>query len=162
MKDEDIRGRVVQLLTGGERAARSEENPKATVEVKGGHNYIAARDVKIQHQVIERRVIQPDADAITCRQARQIQNLVERLVDIEDAARVLGGDRRKLFAKWYRAIKDRYEVPSYRTIRGYQGDEAIAWLSRTAELERGHLPEPARRRLAEIEAGRGHPADRAG
>lgn len=165
MSEDDIKGKVVQLLTGGKQEKPKRERKRsATVQVSGARNVVGVggRDVHINHQVVQRPKIQPSADAISGAQARQIQNLVEQLVDIEEAGRVLGGDRRKLFAKWYRAIKDRYEVPSYRTIRGHQGDEVVAWLARTAELEKGHLPQAGRKRLREIEGRRGQAAGHAG
>jgi hypothetical protein len=129
----DIKGKVISLLGGEMGTAHPSKPPRSKtpkVKVSGRGNVVGVGEhVHIHHQVIERPVIQPDPNAISPAQARKIQNAIERLVNIEAVGGVLNGDRRKLFAKWYRAIKDRYEVPSYRTIRSAQGDELLAWLA---------------------------------
>lgn len=158
--DNDIKRKVVDLLGGPVRQeVKPPRKKRAAVEVRGRGNVVGVGErVTIKHQVIERPQILPDASAISVALARQIQNMVERLVDIDEAAGVLGGERSKLFAKWYRAIKDRYEVPSYRTIPSSLGDDVVAWLARTEQTERGWLRPAARKRLAEIEAR--HPRPR--
>lgn len=154
MATNDIKGKVIDLLGGlPAEQERKRKKKRAAVKVSGRGNVVGVGDhVHIKHQVIERPLIQPDASCVSAGQARQIQNAVEHLVDIDEAAGVLNGDRPKLFARWYRAIKDRYEVPSYRVIPAGKADDVLAWLARTAEAERSHLSADGLKRLAEIEA----------
>ncbi len=159
---DDIRSKVVKLLGGDESRAPHEPRParkkRAAVSISGRGNVVGVGEhVHIRHQVIERPSIEPGPDAISPAGARKIQNAVEQLVDVDQAAGQLGGERSKLFAKWYRAIKDRYEVPSYRAIPATKEADVLAWLVRAERVERECLDAAGQRRLAEIRAVRGAP-----
>lgn len=130
MRDEDIRGKVIRLLTGGEPAAGN----VTMLPTARQRSADAGAAMTIKSQTIQRA--ERGANAMTPAQAREIQHAVERLVEIGVAAGELGGERAQLFARWYLAIKDRYEVPSYSDVPAFQVDEMLVWLKMEAQIQR--------------------------
>ncbi|TGG92499.1 hypothetical protein E4656_13590 [Natronospirillum operosum] len=76
----------------------------------------------------------PGPEHITPKQARDIQRTLDDLVRAEEAA--TGVPPAKLFPKWHRVVRDRYDVETYRAIPTHLGDDALAWLKQMKAIKR--------------------------
>jgi len=126
MDDRDIRKkeeRIKQLLS--EAKPKHESGNVVRLNICGNNNTQAGRDVHINKREIVRPVIQTGADTISAGGAQSIQELVKQAVDIES---VSGGEKSKLYSKWYSKIKRKFKVPSYRAIPAFLEDEAVSWM----------------------------------
>lgn len=70
-------------------------------------------------------IISPGPQHISPAQAYELHQLINQAVGLEARS---GADRKKLYAKWYSAIKKKFHTPSYKFIPADQADAALAWM----------------------------------
>lgn len=151
--DDDKKAEIINLFKEGSNP-RSKRAPrikaaaappdfyvsaKGDAMIAGGDIHNAGRDININTKKYSRTTVHAPPGSLTSAQAKHIQDAIEKLVDMEVAGGVRGGDRSALFAKWHKMVKDRYDVPSYRVIPTGQATELIAWLKQLAAMNRSKL-----------------------
>jgi len=135
--NEAIKAKVINLLKSAERKTPLQSaTSKAPQSIVGNGNIQAGRDVNINKREVIRNEFTPGPEHITPAQARKIQKLVEKAAEIEEKA---GADRGKVFAKWWKRVKDQYGVPTYLAIPAHLGDHAIGWLTQQVAIMRPKL-----------------------
>lgn len=134
---EGKKAKVIDLLKEVEkRKAKKPTAAKPAMSIVGNNNVQAGGDVYINKKETVRKEFTPGPEHITAAQARKIQRLVEKAVTIEEAAGVSEGNRKKLFAKWWKIVQNQYDVATYREIPAHLGDPAIAWLQQRVAILR--------------------------
>lgn len=134
---DDKKAKVIDLLKEVEkRKTRKTTATKPSLSIVGNNNVQAGGDIYINRRETIRNEFTPGPEHITAAQARKIQRLVEKAVTIEEAAGVYEGNRKKLFAKWWKIVQNQYNVATYREIPAHLGDPAIAWLQQKVAILR--------------------------
>ncbi|ENS5447412.1 hypothetical protein ACE1QC_002275 [Morganella morganii] len=120
--------------------SKNDDN-KNHIKVLGSKNFVIneSKGVVLNINSTHRKInkITPSDEHITSAQARRIQEIVKALAEKEAAS---GISTRQAFAKWYNAIRKRYDVPSYHLIPNYLGEEAIKWLQQNSAIKRKTTP----------------------
>lgn len=141
-KETDIKEKVVALF-GEARQAGKKVTPPTTIKktgninVKGDNNQIAGGDIinQINHKEVTTNRYTPDREKnISAAQAKKLQDLVYRA-----AERDAGGDEKKIGrkrSKWWKMLKDHFEVPTYHDIPAHLGEHAIKWLQQQIAMNR--------------------------
>lgn len=113
------------------------DDRKNHIKVVGSKNFVIneSKGVVLNINSMQRKVnkITPTDEHITPSQARRIQEIVKNLAEKDSA---LGMGTRQAFAKWYNAIRKRYDVPSYHLIPNHLGEDAIKWLQQNSAIKR--------------------------
>lgn len=134
----DEKDKIIRLVK--DHAEPDGRQGKTDIRVDGSHNVVAGGNingnVNITARMIERVSFSPDERHISDRQRAEIQRLVRKLVEKEEAG---GMPRKRAFAKWYGALKKRYRVTSYMAIPRGLGEEAITWLRQQGAIKRSRL-----------------------
>lgn len=125
---DDKKAKIVNLLKETKtKKARKKSDHKPSLSIVGNGNIQAGGDVNLNKREVIRNSFTPGPEHITASQAKKLQDLVQKAVELEATAGVHGGDQKKLFAKWWKILKDQYNVPNYQRIPLHLGDHAIAW-----------------------------------
>lgn len=138
-KREQAKAEVIDLM----KAARGRQKRKASdkgISIRGDGNIVAGRDVSINKHVFERVEYAPDDRHIPPETAKRIQDRVQKLAGMETAA---GMTLSQAYAKWYGALKNHFDVPSYKLIPAHLGEDAVQWL-----IQQGAIMRPKLRRSA--------------
>lgn len=142
MSDDKIKGKVINLLEKAKEKGREIKQPTVNINSTGNNNTLIAGDnnkiINTQKHV-EKTEFTPGAEHITSAQAKAVQDAVKNLVSKEEAG---GMTRSSAFAKWYGALKGRYNIPTYLAIPSHLGDEAIAWLKQQSAIKRTKIRRP--------------------
>lgn len=142
--DEEKKKAVFRLL----KEATPETGEKVTgtkVDIKGNNNIFGNENVQVNGNVsINKREVTttkftPDHRHITASQAKKLQDLVKKAVEIELAGSTSPEDSKKLFSKWWQILRDRYDRTTYLAIPAHLGEPAIAWLKQQIAILRPKL-----------------------
>lgn len=128
---QDPKSKIVSIM---KQAANKKE--KGSSVRAGRDSIIAGRDVNINRREIERVDYVPDDRHISPEMAKKIKDRVASLVDIEVTA---GSVVQRSYAKWYGALKNRFNVPSYKLIPHHLGQDALDWLAQQSAIARPKL-----------------------
>jgi len=121
-----------------EHAETNDTKNGASIKISGD-SYAAGHDININKREIKRIVVQPGPEHITSSQARKLQGLISKAVDIEAKAGIYEGNTKRLYSKWWAILKRRYDVEAYQLIPAHLGDNAIAWLGQRVAMLRPKL-----------------------
>lgn len=98
--------------------------------IVGNDNVQIGGDIIVQH-INEKRiiqsVIQPGPQHISEKQAFEIKQLVDTLVELNSEA-TPNVSKRKLYSKWWGGLNDKFTVTSYKIIPVECFEEALTWL----------------------------------
>lgn len=142
MDEKDKKGVIVDLIkASAKKPAKPRQKavpvgPGTVIKVSAkGQAQAAGRD--IHNHINEKKIVRPTVvrgpEFISSAGARKIQGRVDTLVKIGVAA---GGEQKKLYARWYKQLKDFFGVPSYLEIPAHQEQQAIDWLAQQKALQR--------------------------
>ncbi|HEQ1856981.1 TPA: hypothetical protein VEO38_000481 [Providencia alcalifaciens] len=116
------------------------DDKKNHLKVVGNKNFVIneSKGVVLNINSTQRQVnkITPSDEHITSSQARRIQEIVNSLAEKDSAS---GMSKRQAFAKWYNAIRKRFDVPSYHLIPSHLGDDTIKWLQQNSAIKRKNI-----------------------
>lgn len=139
--EEEKKAKIVNLIKTAAKPAKPRRKPvpvgPGTVIAvsKSGQAQAAGRD--IHNHINEKKVVRPTVvrgpGFISSAGARKIQQRIDALVEIGVAA---GGEAKRLYARWYKQLKDYFDVPSYLEIPAHQEQHAIDWLTQQKALQR--------------------------
>lgn len=93
-------------------------------------------NININVKKIEKTEFTPGPNHIPSNVAKKIQDLVAKIAAKEEAG---GMETKRAFAKWYKKIKDRYDVNTYLAIPEHLGAEAITWLQQQSRIKNSKI-----------------------
>lgn len=149
---DDIKGKVVSLISDAAKNRRQREKPAPAIAVSGDGNVVAGRDVlvKTERVVITRRVtITPGRGHVDAEQKAKLQALVKRWVELDKV--VSRGEPLSYAAAWG-SLNRRMKVNSYHELPSYKFPAAVSYLEQ--QVGRLNRTPTARRRSSSWRADR--------
>jgi len=122
------------VLQQPQRSGNDQATQRVSATQTGRMNIVAGRDVVVTNKHMQRVKFTPGPQHITEKQARQVQDMIKGLAELEG---VVG--EAPSYGKWQNMFKKKFHLASYRALERGRFEEAVEWLQQQRALLRPKL-----------------------
>lgn len=129
---------VCEELAGSvDSTSRPSKEASINQNITGSHNVQAAGNVYINKKDVKKNFVTREPGEITDAQARTIQELIEKIVELQSSASKK--TKSQSFGEWHQRLKNRYRVTSYKKVRAEDFQDVVSWLKQQSAMLRPKL-----------------------